>query len=93
MHFEMRGIPEFGLVIELHEDGMSCWRGAENGLAGEFLIESPEEFVHVDVGIRGGRRESEWRGRLGAFFVDDLFEAGEIGRICDADGAAFVAGD
>src|SRR5208283_433381 len=93
LHFQVRGVPKFRLVVELHEGVLRRGIGAEDGLAGEFLIEGPDEFVHVDVVVVGGRIEGERSGGLSAFLVDDLFEAGEVGRIGDAHRTIFVASD
>jgi len=83
LHFEVGGVPKFRLVVELNENGVSRGIGAEDGLAGKFLIEGPKEFVHVDVVISGWWIEGERSGGLRAFLVDHLFEAREVGRIGD----------
>ena len=58
-----------------------------------FWSSSPQEFVHVDVVVGGGRSERERRGGLRALLEDHLLEAGQVGRIRGADRAVFVAGD
>ena len=66
---------------------------AKNSLAGKFLVEGPNEFVHVDVGVGGGRGDGERGTGDGALLVDDGFEARQVRRTGDADRAAFVGGD
>src|ERR1700761_7902658 len=80
----MCGVPKFRFVVKLNENRVRGGIGTENRLTGKFLIECPQELVHVHVGIGGGRVECEGSSGLRALFEDHLMEASQIWRIGDA---------
>src|ERR1700680_864806 len=91
LYFEVSGVPKLRLVIQADKSGMSGI-GAEDPHAREFLVQCPDEFVHVDVGVRCGWHDGERNIRDGNLFVADRLEAGQIGRIAYAHGTVLVRG-
>ena len=88
LDFKMRRIPEFRLIVQTHEGGQ--WRSGRKD-ARDLLVHRPQEFVHIDVGVVGGRCFGERSGSDRALLVDHLLEAGQVGRTGDAHRPALIA--
>src|SRR6202035_143794 len=58
LDFKMRRIPQLRFVVQGEERRVRRICGEDSR---EFLVESPDEFVHVDVGVGGRRRYGEGR--------------------------------
>ena len=87
----MGRVPEFRLIVQTDERGVSgtC---PENTHSGKFLIQGPGEFVHVHVGVCGGRRDRERNAGDCALLVHHLFETRQIRRVGNAHRPALVTG-